>query len=767
MALKTMTGGPAGPSRRGFLSGAAALAGLAVTAPPAFARASGRVEALLAQMTLEEKAGQLSCFADMIRPPIGDMNPLVNLRNAQTLTAEIKAGRIGTLMNGVGAQAALDTQKAAVEGSRLKIPLLFAADVIHGFRTVFPIPLAEAASFDPHLAERTARAAAVEASASGLHWTFAPMVDVARDQRWGRVAEGAGEDVYLGEVMAAARVRGFQGRDLKADDSMLATPKHFAGYGAVMAGLEYNSVEMSEATLRETHLPPFQASFAAGALTTMSAFNDINGVPATANRRLLTDVLRGEWGFKGVVISDYTADQELVAHGYAADDRDAARLALLAGIDISMQSGLYIRYLPELVTSGAAPVEAVDQAVRRVLALKEAIGLFDNPYRSLDPEAEAKRTATPAMRALSRESGARSIVLLKNEQNLLPLPKAGKRLALIGPFADDRDNVLGAWGGFFADRRLNVDLATGLRAQLADPASLIVERGCEVETTLAGGFERAVAAAQAADIVLLAIGESQDMTGEAKSRTDIRIPPVQQRLAEAVAATGKPVVVLLRHGRAIALEGVVRDAPAILATWFLGSEMGNAVADVLFGTVNPSGRLPVSFPIDSGQEPFFYNSRTTGRPAPADPNAQEYKARWRSIRNDALYPFGFGLGYAPFVLSDLELSTTRLAWDDTLHVTARVRNTGQVHGDHVLQLYVRDRVASRTRPVRELKGFQRISLAPGAEREVRFELKRENLMFVGDNDYWTVEPGMFDVWVANSATDGLSASFELAPAERR
>ncbi|MDR7229046.1 beta-glucosidase [Caulobacter sp. BE264] len=767
MVLKAKTGGPVGPSRRGFLSGAVALAGLAVTAPPAFARASGRVEALLAQMTLEEKAGQLSCFADMIRPPIGDINPLVNIRNAQTLTAEIKAGRIGTLMNGVGAQAALETQKAAVEGSRLKIPLLFAADVIHGFRTVYPIPLAEAASFDPHLAERTARAAAIEASASGLHWTFAPMVDIARDQRWGRVAEGAGEDVYLGEVMAAARVRGFQGGDLKADDSMLATPKHFAGYGAVMAGLEYNSVEMSEATLRETHLPPFRASFAAGAMTTMSAFNDINGIPATANRRLLTDILRGEWGFKGVVISDYTADQELVAHGYAADDRDAARLAILAGIDISMQSGLYIRYLPELVSSGAVPVEAVDQAVRRVLALKEAIGLFDNPYRSLNPEAERKHTATAAMRALSRESGARSIVLLKNEQGLLPLPKSGKRLALIGPFADDRDNVLGAWGGFFADRSLNIDLATGLRAQMADPASLIVERGCEVETTIAGGFERAVAAAQAADIVLLAVGESQDMTGEAKSRTDIRIPPVQQRLAEAIAATGKPVVVLLRHGRAIALEGVVRDAPAIVATWFLGSEMGHAVADVLFGTVNPSGRLPVSFPLDSGQQPFFYNSRTTGRPAPADPNAQEYKARWRSIRNDALYPFGFGLGYASFALSDLRLSTARLGWDETLRVSATVRNTGQIHGEHVVQLYIRDRLASRTRPVRELKGFQRVALPPGAEHEVRFELKRENLMFVGDNDYWVVEPGMFDVWIANSCVDGLMGGFELLPLDRR
>ena len=370
------------------------------------------------------------------------------------------------------------------------------------------------------------------------------------------------------------------------------------------------------------------------------------------------------------------------------------------------------------------------------------------------------------MRALSRESGARSIVLLKNEQSLLPLPRSGKRLALIGPFADDRDNVLGAWGGFFADRKLNVDLATGLRAQMGDPASLIVERGCEVETTIADGFARAVAAAQAADIVLLAVGESQDMTGEAKSRTDIRLPPVQQRLAEAIAATGKPIVVLLRHGRAMALEGVIKDAPAIVATWFLGSEMGHAVADVLFGVVNPSGRLPVSFPLESGQQPFFYNGRTTGRPAPADPNAQEYKARWRSIRNDALYPFGFGLGYASFSLSELKLSTSRLGWDDTLRISSKIRNTGQVHGEHVVQLYIRDRVASRTRPVRELKGFQRVALPPGGEHEVRFELRRENLMFVGDNDYWIVEPGMFDLWVANSCVDGLAAGFELLAPDR-
>jgi beta-glucosidase len=749
-----------------MLAGAAAIAGFAITAPAraAASRASDRIEGLLAQMTIEEKAGQLSCFADMIRPPIADMNPLVNFRNAQTLLGEVRAGRIGVLMNGVGVAGALEAQKAAVEGSRLKIPLIFAADVIHGFRTVFPIPLGESASFDPHLAERTARAAASEASASGLHWTFAPMVDVARDQRWGRVAEGAGEDVYLGEVLAAARVRGFQGKDLRDDDSMLATPKHFAAYGAVTAGLEYNSVELSDATLREVHLPPFQAAFAAGALTTMSAFNDINGVPATANKRLLTDILRGEWGFKGVVISDYTADQELVAHGYAQDDRDAARLAVLAGVDISMQSGLYIRYLPELTASGAVPMAVVDASVRRVLALKEALGLFDNPYRSINPKTEAARTATPALRALSREAGGKSIVLLRNEGAILPLPRAGKRLALIGPFADDRDNVLGAWGGFFADRNLNVDLATGIRAAMGDPGTLIVERGCEVETTIAGGFERAVAAAQNADIVLLAVGESQDMTGEAKSRTDIGIPPVQQRLAEAIAATGKPVVVLLRHGRAIALEGVVRDAKAILATWFLGSEMGNAVADVLFGAVNPSACLPVSFPQESGQEPFFYNGRSTGRPASSDPNAQEYRSRWRSIRNEALYPFGFGMSYTSFALSDLKLSEARLSWGETQRITAKVTNTGQVHGEHVVQLYIRDRVASRTRPIRELKGFQRVSLAPGQSREVKFELKRENLMFVGDEDHWIVEPGVFDVWVASSSVDGLAGSFELAPA---
>ncbi|WP_156398320.1 glycoside hydrolase family 3 N-terminal domain-containing protein [Caulobacter sp. Root1455] len=749
-----------GLDRRAVLAGATGLAGFALAGAGAARAASSRVEALIAQMTPEEKAGQLSCYSDMIRPPIGDINPLVNQRNTQQILADVRAGRIGVLMNGVGVEGALLAQTAAVEQSRLRIPLLFAADVIHGFKTIYPIPLAEAASFDPILAERTARAAAVEASSHGNHWTFAPMVDVARDQRWGRGAEGSGEDVFLGEVMAQARVRGFQGPNLAAPDSLLSTAKHFAGYGAVAAGLDYNTVDLSEETLREIHLPPFKAAFDAGCLSVMSAFNDINGVPSTANKHLLTDILRGEWDFKGVVISDYTADQELVAHGYAADDKDAARLAILAGVDISMQSGLYSRYLPALVAEGLVPMATVDNAVRRVLSLKETLGLFDRPFRSIDAKAQAANTATPAMRALSREAGGKSIVLLRNDGGLLPLPTTGRKIALIGPFAEDRDNILGPWA-FFGDQSLGVDLATGIREAMADPSQLIVAKGCEVENTIPGGYEQAVAAARAADVVLLAVGEGQNMSGEAQSRTEIGLPRVQQQLAEWVASVGKPTVVLLRHGRALVLEGAVKAAPAVLATWFLGTETGHAVADVLFGKVNPSARLPVSFPHESGQEPFAYNHRTTGRPAPQADDSQEYKARWRTTRNEALYPFGHGLSYTSFALSDVKLSTTRLGWNERLYVTATVTNTGKVAGEHVVQLYIRDRVASRTRPVRELKRFLKVALKPGETREARFSLERAALMFVGDNDQWVAEPGIFDLWVASSAVDGLAASFEL------
>lgn len=738
-----------------------ALAGALTLPLPRRAFAAGeveRVDDLIKRMTIEEKAGQMTCLTDSFRP-YNPPNPQVGIQDEKRLAEEIRKGRVGCLFNGIGVAGARRAQEIAVKESRLGIPLLLAGDVIHGLKTIFPVPLAEAASFDPALAERTARAMAVEATAAGLHLTFAPMVDVARDQRWGRVVEGAGEDVTLGNLFAAARVRGFQGRDLRRADSLLACPKHFAAYGAVAAGLEYGSVDISEETLRETHLPPFGSAFAAGALTTMAAFSEINGVPATADRDLLTDLLRGEMKFRGFVFSDYTADEELIAHGYAEDERDAARLAVLAGVDMSMQSGLYIRHIPDLVKSGAVPMETVDVAVRRILYVKTAIGLLDNPWRSLDESAERTRIATPSHRALARDAAGRSVVLLQNE-GVLPLdPASGKKIALIGPFADDTANVYGPWA-FYGDKGKGVDIASGLRAAMANPSLLSVTRGSEILAPLDGGIAQAVEAAKAADIVILAIGESQDMSGEAQSRTAIEIPSPQQALADAVAATGKPVVVLLRHGRALALHGAVANAQAVLATWFLGSESGHAIADIVFGRVDPSGKLPVSFPWESGQEPFFYDRKSTGRPV-RENASPEYKARYTTTDNSARYPFGHGLSYTRFVLEELKLSDSALRWDRAIEVTARLTNKGDRRGSEVVQLYTRDRVASRTRPIRELKRIQRVTLGPGESRVVRFSLSRADLQFVGSGNRIIAEPGQFDLWLGQSSAGGLHTQFTL------
>jgi len=720
--------------------------------------APDRIESLISRMTVDEKVGQLSVFADMVRPFAPDVNPEANVRNAEQVLEQVRAGRVGSLFNGVGAELGRRIQQVALEESRLGIPVILASDVIHGMRTVFPIPLGEAASFEPDLARRTARATAIEATAAGIHWTYAPAVDIARDQRWGRGAEGAGEDVVLGCEFAAARVRGFQGDDLTAEDSLLATPKHFAAYGAVAAGMEYAQVDISPQTLRDVHLPPFKAALDAGALSLMSAFNDINGVPASANRALLTDLLRKQWKFEGVVVSDYTADMELIAHGYAADEVDATRKAFLAGLDLSMQSGFYDQHLAGLVHAGDVPMAVLDESVRRILRLKEAIGLFDNPYRSLDPAREADQSHIAEHDALARDTARRSVVLLKNEAELLPLKKQGQKIALIGPFVQDRDNIEGCWT-LFGDKSRYVTLENGVRAALGDAAALEVVAGCGLEESLEGGIDAAVAAAQRADVVVLAVGEPQRYSGEAQSRVEITLPPVQQALAEAVAATGTPLVVLLRNGRALALQGAVRDAQAIAVTWYLGTQNGHALGDILFGDYSPSARLPVSFPHASGQQPYFYNHPRSGRPEL--PTMSEFKARWREFPNTALYAFGHGIGYARFEYEAPRLSTPQLAWDGELVIRTTLRNTSAVAGEEVVQLYVHDRVASRVRPVRELKAFRKVDVAAGDSLDVEFRLDRQQLAFTGVDGDYSAEPGLFDVWVCASSVAGEVVSFEL------
>lgn len=719
------------------------------------------VDDLIRRMTLEEKAGQLSLMASAWGGGTAlSLNPASAGPNFQQQVEEARQGQLTGVFNGNGATMARILQTAAVKESRLKIPLIFAADIIHGHRTIFPVPLAEVASFEPELARRTAAAAAFEASGAGIDWTFSPMVDVARDQRWGRGVEGGGEDVLLGRLFAAARVQGFQGTDLKSIEHLLSCIKHFAAYGAGESGLDYNAVDMSEQRLREVYLQPYKAGFDAGALSAMASFNEINGVPSTGNHWLQTDLLRGEWGFQGFVVSDYTGDEEMIAAGFAKDGRDAARLAFLAGVDMSMQSGLYRQHLPALVRGGEVPEARVNESVRRVLALKAMLGLFDDPFRRIDVKRESARSLLPQTRALARESARKSIVMLKNDGDLLPLPRAGKRIALIGPFAAGAHDLVGPWVVYGDDAKA-IDLATGVRAALANRASLMVVEGSGIEQPLPGGIDGAVAAARQADVVILAIGEGANMSGEANSRTEIVVPAPQQQLAEAIAATGKPVIVVLKHGRALALEGAVANAQAILATWFLGTESGNAIADVLFGAYSPSGRLPASFPRRSGQEPYYYAHKPSGRPNPPG-DLQPYKAHFRGIPNSALYPFGHGLTYGKIGYSALRQSAPQLSAGGTIEVSATITNRGTRAAEEVVQLYTHQRVASVTQPVRELKAFRKIALAPDQSEVVRFTLRGSDLAFYGRDARLRTEPGTFDVWIAPSAeSDGVHGTFDL------
>jgi len=754
-------------SRRAVLMGAGAAAAWLASPARALLQAAGKVQVpafvdqLIGRMTLEERAGQLQLMASAWGGGSAlSLNPPGNGSDFAQQVNEARQGLLTGVFNGNGARMARILQTAAVKQSRMKIPLIFAADIIHGHRTIFPVPLAEVATFEPELARRTAEAAAFEASGAGIDWTFSPMVDVARDQRWGRGVEGGGEDPLLGRLFAAARVRGFQGTDLASNEHLLACIKHFAAYGAGESGLDYNVVDMSMRRLREVYLQPYEAGFEAGALSAMASFNEINGVPSTGNHWLMTDVLRGEWGFQGFVVSDYTGDEEMIAGGYAKDGRDAAKLAFLAGVDMSMQSGLYRQHLPGLVRSGEVPEARLNQSVRRVLALKSMLGLFEDPFGRIDEKRETARSMLPRTRALAREAGRKAIVMLRNEGDLLPLPRSGKRIALIGPFAAGAHDLVGPWVVYGDDSKA-IDLAAGMRAAVADPGLITVTQGCGVDQPLAGGLEQAVATARAADLVVLAIGESSDMSGEAQSRTEIVVPAPQQQLADAVSAVGKPTVVVLKHGRALALEGAVANAPAILATWFLGTETGNSIADVLFGAFGPSGRLPASFPWKSGQEPYYYAHKPTGRPNPPG-ELQPYKAHFRGVPNSARFPFGHGLTYGKIEYSGLRLSAPSMPMNGSIEVEATLSNRGKRAAEEVAQLYIHDRVASITRPVRELKAFRKLALAPGQSELVRFTLTPADLTFYGLEDRPVVEPGTFDVWIAPSAeAEGVRGAFDL------
>jgi len=758
-----------------------------------------RVNALLRKMTLDEKIGQLVQYNDpgdaapaqapAAQPvaqteldkagSIAAVNPMVyNGVNAKQLAA---TGRMGSMLNTIGAQRTNLYQHLAVDKSRLHIPLLFGADVIHGFRTVYPVPLGLAATFDPDLVTELSHIAALEATSAGVRWFYSPIVDISRDPRWGRTTEGAGEDPFLGAAMARAYIRGYQGDNLAEPGRVAASVKHFAAYGAAEAGREYNTTDMSEITLRQIYLPPYQAAVEAGAATIMSAFNSLNGVPASANPFLLSRVLRGEWGFNGLVVSDYTAVMELVNHGIALNPAIATQKALTAGVDVDMMAHFYDTQLPGLIRTGKVPMSVVDEAVRRILRVKFATGLFEHPYAA-GVEVTA---AMPEHRPLVRKGAEESLVLLQNNkvplQNnkhfsgapLLPLSAETRRIALIGPLADNAAEMVGARGGAPGDR----DTVT-LRKALTDRVrntgnTLVYAKGTEIEDPSQAGFEEAVEAARGADVAILTLGESASMSGEAGSRAYLDLPGNQQQLLEAVAATGKPIILLVFSGRPLVLNWAASHVPAIMETWFPGTEAGTAIANVLYGDVVPSGKLPMSFPRAVGQEPLYYNQFPTGRPAtgidlskpPGDDG--RFFSRYIDVPNSALFPYGFGLSYTTFSYRGVNVSKSSLPLSQArpgaplVEATAVVTNTGDRAATEVAQCYVRNLGASIEQPIRSLKGFQRITLAPGESKQVSFPLGFKELSFIGQDGKPMIEATHYTVWIGGSSLADQAAAFEI------
>ena len=705
-----------------------------------------RVNNLLGKMTLEEKIGQLSLYST----DWGSTGPTIR----EGYKNDIRSGACGNLFNAHTAGFVRELQKIAVEETRLKIPLLFGYDVIHGYKTIFPIPLGEAASWDLEAIEKSARVSATEAAAAGLHWTFAPMVDISRDPRWGRVMEGGGEDTWLGCRIAEARVRGFQGEKLGDSNAVLACVKHFAGYGAPIAGREYNTVDMSERYFREYYLPPYEAAVKAGAATVMTSFNDYDGVPASGSKYLLDNILRKEWGFQGFVVTDYTTINEMVLHGVVADEKEAGELALNAGVDMDMQGGVYQQHLKQSLGEGKITQAQINESVRRILRLKVELGLFEDPYKFCNTEREKKTLLAPEHRAAAREVARKSIVLLKNEQQTLPL-KQGQKIALIGPLGDNKSELIANWSGAG-----NANDCVSLREGMANVQSVNITQvlGCDFEGADKSGFAAAIRAAEQSDVIVVAVGEKAIMSGEAAARTELGLPGVQEELVLELCKTGKPVVVVLMNGRPLAIPQIAEKATAILETWWLGTEAGNAIADVLYGAYNPSGKLPMTFPRSVGQVPIYYNYKNTGRPF--DPNSK-WTGKYIDQSNAPLWPFGFGLSYTTFSYSEPkvelksggDLKSPPDSPNALLTVAVSVTNTGKLPGEEVAQLYVRDLIGSVTRPVKELKGFQKIMLQPGESKELKFNLTEKDLSFYRQDMTFGREPGEYEIMVGGNSEE--------------
>lgn len=715
-----------------------------------------RVDELLQKMTLEEKIGQLNQYT-------GDntvTGPLTINPNKQQ---EIKEGKIGSMLNVIGWKYTRQYQELAMQ-SRLKIPLLFGLDVIHGHKTTFPLPLAEAASWDLKAMELSARIAAVEAAASGIHWTFAPMVDISRDPRWGRVMEGAGEDTYLGSKIAFARVKGFQGNKLGDLDAVMACAKHFAAYGAASGGRDYNSVDMSNRMLWETYLPPFKAAVDANVATFMNAFNDINGIPATANKYIQRDILKGKWNYQGFVVSDWGSIGEMVAHGYCKDNKEAAEKAILAGSDMDMESNAYRFNLAQLVAENKVPISIVDEAVKRILRKKFELGLFDDPFKFCSKERQENALNNPEHAKIARDVAAKSIVLLKNDKQILPLSKDTKTIAFIGPMVKPKRINHGFWAVDLkdVDSTYIVSQWEGLQNKVGKKTKLLYARGCGVEDSSKAGFEEAVAVANQADVVILSIGERWNMSGEAKSRSSLQLPGVQEDLIKELQKTGKPIVILINAGRPLIFNWTADNMPTIVYTWWLGSEAGNAIADVLFGDYNPSGKLPMSFPRTEGQIPIYYNHFSTGRPSINEDKV--YKSAYIDLPNSPKFPFGYGLSYTTFSYGDLKLSKTKMKDTETLEVSMTLTNTGKFAGEEVVQLYLQDKFGSVVRPIIELKDFQKVKLQPGETKTLTFVIDNEKLAFYNQALEFKSEPGEFNLMIGSSSSDiRLSANFELIP----